>query len=229
MITDIGEFKRLCNSENSCDYRRITKDKILDKVCLEVIHDYPIWKEYLAENPNVSLNILRILSQDEDDRVRNFLAKNETIDYDLFKKLSLDEDECVRASIIGNRKTPLDILKKLAHHPFARTRIFAKKNYKSRLGLPNTLEGPAMGYMQWWGNEDESVYGIEQIKEFDLAAFISIFNYEKQAKKDPYMFDCDLFWLREHHLPLVQPYLSHKIDLVKHDYEFFTDEAVSSV
>lgn len=43
------------------------------------------------------------------------------------------------------------------------------------------------------------------------------------------MFEAENCWLSEKNVAQVQPYIKHKIDLTKYDYEFVTDEATPSV
>lgn len=100
-LVDSGTIDSLAKSQN---------EVISDEICYDIIDNYPDYVENLALNINLSLPILKKLSQSKSWRVRCWVAIRNELDYELFDKLSRDKREPVRRTIAYNSKTPLKIL-----------------------------------------------------------------------------------------------------------------------
>ena len=73
--------------------------------------------------------------------------------------------------------------------------------------------------IQWFDKKSGSFVGEEIIKQFDLQEFKRIFNHVDHD--DPNIYGGNYDVLTEH-VGRIQPFLDHKIDLAKYDYEFST-------
>ncbi len=142
MIRSAAELKRLCQSEIPEEYHRATEDQISDRVCLEVIKKFPEIRDWLPDNPTISLNILYILADDKNKSVRWRVAQSEKLDYHLFDKLSRDIHDGVRHRIACNPKVPLDILERLTHDEWDVLAEDAKEILQKRLQSSETTETP---------------------------------------------------------------------------------------
>ena len=109
MINSAKEFVELREKNDP----RATYEKAARGVWLEVIHDFPDYKAWVAHNKTVPVTILRILARDADAQIRFWVAMKRKCPHDVFKRLAFDEDESVRVRIAWNAKTPPDILEML--------------------------------------------------------------------------------------------------------------------
>ena len=68
----------------------------------------------LAKNPNTSLEILTILSKDENSAVRHWVADHPNVPVKILVGFVKDEDWCVRCRVADHPNTPTEILVKLS-------------------------------------------------------------------------------------------------------------------
>jgi len=120
MIVSAEAFVRLRTSQDPADQRRATHEPAELGVWLEVIDRHPEMKSWVVHNKTVPLEVLCILADDQDPRIRrDVLRKNKVlsrnkIDRPLVEKFARDPDEEVRADLAENRDVPRDILERLA-------------------------------------------------------------------------------------------------------------------
>ena len=126
-IQNAEEFVRLRSSEIEEEYNRAAHAEASIAVWLDVIARFPDMKSWIAHNKTVPLEILEILSTDEDVDVRFTVAQKRKLTPELFEKLSEDIDETVRMRVACNAQTPKTILEKLASDQCARVAKWAKK------------------------------------------------------------------------------------------------------
>lgn len=129
MINSAEEFVRLRTSQDMEEYHRAAWEEAPVSVWLEVIENYPDMREWVAHNKSIPHEIIEILSNDEDDKVRYVIASKRKIKTHIFEKLSRDQNESVRMSIACNPKVPKQILKSLLDDPWDEI----AKRAKSRL------------------------------------------------------------------------------------------------
>lgn len=133
MIKNADEFIRLRKSKDPEEYDRTNHEFVPDEICLEVIAKDPEMKEYIADNPSISLNIIRYLANDVDVSIRWRIAQNLNLTRDLFEHFTKDPDESVRHRLVYNRNTPLDILEQLTHDEWDVCAEDAKEKLAERL------------------------------------------------------------------------------------------------
>ena len=109
MILSAEEFVRLRTSEKEEEYNLAAHSEAPMEVWLEVIEKYPGYREWVAHNKKVPIEILEILANDSDDRVRSTVATKRKLSPKLFQKLAKDPDEGVRQRIACY--PPIDIIK----------------------------------------------------------------------------------------------------------------------
>lgn len=114
MIESAKEFIKLRHSECQEEYQRAGFEEATHETWLELIENYPDMKIWVARNRTISVDIMRILSDDKDAIVRSAIASKHTLPQDLFIKLAQDKEETVRNTIVFNKKTPLNILQKIS-------------------------------------------------------------------------------------------------------------------
>jgi hypothetical protein len=109
MISSAKEFIDLRQDND----RRATHDLANEAVWLDIISQYPNYKEWVIHNKTVPLTILRLLAKDADARVRSVVAMKRKCDTELLELLARDSDEGVRHQVACNKKTPQYILDRL--------------------------------------------------------------------------------------------------------------------
>lgn len=114
MIRSAEEFVRLRTSSDPLDYRRAAHDEAPDAVWLEVVHDHPEMKEWVAHNKTAPPSILRILAEDHDPRVRMVVAGVRRVGDVILRLLAADPNSSVRRAVAFNAKAPRDVVEKLA-------------------------------------------------------------------------------------------------------------------
>lgn len=133
MISSADEFMRLCTSDKREDYVRATHDEAPEEIWLEVINRYPEMKPWVAHNKTIPLNVIRILSRDDDPAIRTFIAMKRRCPHDILGELSRDPDESVRNAVALNKKTPREILERLAMDEWEVCASNARANLESRM------------------------------------------------------------------------------------------------
>ena len=114
MIKTAEEFIRLRTSDIQEEYVRAGKDEAPITVWLELIEKYPHMRIWVARNKTIPIEVINILSKDEDSLVRDSIASKYPLSREIYLMLSKDKDESVRGRLIYNKKLPLDILKDLS-------------------------------------------------------------------------------------------------------------------
>ena len=120
----------LRTSEDPKLYNRAAYDPAPEEVWLDVIDRYPDMKVWVVRNKTVPLNILEILIDDPDDRVRHTVATKRKLTLEMFEKLATDPDEAVRNTIACNKKTPLSVLKTLCSDSWSEVSEHAQRRIK---------------------------------------------------------------------------------------------------
>jgi len=105
MIESAQEFIRLRDSEVIEEYTRSAQEEASMETWLEVIVQYPEYREWVVHNKMVPLAILEILTIDGDQKVRYVIARKRKISDWIVDMLATDEDESVRIALVMNSKT----------------------------------------------------------------------------------------------------------------------------
>lgn len=111
MIKNVEEFITLKQSHNIDDQYRASHDTADISVWLEVIKNYPDFKNWVIHNKTIQIEILEILCADTDPNVRSAVARKRKMNYYIFNSLSVDPDENVRYELMCNTKLTLDKIK----------------------------------------------------------------------------------------------------------------------
>lgn len=117
MITTAEEFLALRSSSLPGEYLRATHEPAPIDVWLEVLAKYPEMNFWVAQNKTVPIEILEILSTNEDCRVRAMVASKRKLSEKLFQRLAADPDPAVRARVATNHNIPPALLQQLASDP----------------------------------------------------------------------------------------------------------------
>ena len=108
MIKSAEEFVRLRESEIQEEQHRASNDSAELEIWYEVIRKYPEFKEWVIHNKTIPIEILELLAEDKDPRVRSEVARKRKINDKIFSTLSIDQDENVRYALIFNTKFSKD-------------------------------------------------------------------------------------------------------------------------
>jgi hypothetical protein len=131
LITSAAEFIRLRSSEERDEQFRATHDCAPLSVWEEVIQHHPEMKQWVITNKTVPLEILDVLSHDDDPHVRWQVAMKRKITPAIRARLARDPDETVRHRIAVNQKTDEATLRILKDDPSNFVAVAAR----ARLGL----------------------------------------------------------------------------------------------
>ena len=113
MIESADEFIRLRTSEIKEEYDRSTYDTADISTWTELINNYPDYKQWVIHNKTVPIEILEVLTFDNDPNIRSLVARKRKINDKIFKALSTDKDENVRHSLIYNSGLTIEKLKQI--------------------------------------------------------------------------------------------------------------------
>ena len=113
MIESADEFIRLRTSEIKEEYDRSTYDTADISTWTELINNYPDYKQWVIHNKTVPIEILEVLTLDNDPNIRSLVARKRKINDKIFKALSTDKDENVRHSLIYNSGLTIEKLKQI--------------------------------------------------------------------------------------------------------------------
>ena len=108
MINSALEFITLRQSDNKDEQDRATHENADINVWLDIITNYPHFKTWVIQNKTVPVEILEILSTDEDSNIRSDVARKRKINDKIFNLLSIDLDENVRYALMCNNKLTID-------------------------------------------------------------------------------------------------------------------------
>jgi hypothetical protein len=113
MIKSADEFIRLRTSEIEEEYDRAARDTADISTWTEIIEKFPDFKKWVIHNNTVPMEILEILTLDEDPNVRSAVARKRKINDKIFVTLSRDKDENVRYALMCNTNLTVDKLKQI--------------------------------------------------------------------------------------------------------------------
>jgi hypothetical protein len=120
MIKSADQFVLLRTSKDIELYQKAANEPATEDTWQEVIRRYPDMKVWVARNRTVPLNILEILSYDENADVRHAVAMKHKSSQDILQRLAQDPDDSVRLRVALNPKTPKVILEQLLHDKWFR-------------------------------------------------------------------------------------------------------------
>ncbi|MFC1420894.1 hypothetical protein [Streptacidiphilus cavernicola] len=128
MIESADEFVQLRLSGGNADYQRIKQEEAPLAVWLEIARDHPDMRFWMAFNRALPEEVIRLLGEDEDWRVRAKIASRR----DILEYLSGDDHDAVVSSVASNPGTPNDALVRLASHHWGQVRDRASKQIEER-------------------------------------------------------------------------------------------------
>ncbi|MEU8222521.1 hypothetical protein [Kribbella sp. NPDC048915] len=128
MIGSADEFVGLRRSWDGTDWQRIKRDEAPLEVWLEIVREHPDMRFWVAFNRTLPAEVVRLLSQDSDWRVRARIASRKDAPGDVLAALSADPHDAVAASVAGNPGTPDDALTRLTGHHWDQVRSKALNN-----------------------------------------------------------------------------------------------------
>jgi hypothetical protein len=113
LISNIDEYIKLADNDNLEDNNRVKNEELSSSVIFEIIQNYPERKSWLVHNKHIPIEILKLLSKDEDIDVRFTIAMKKKCNRSIFEVLMNDSDFSVRMAIVRNNKLPIDLLEKM--------------------------------------------------------------------------------------------------------------------
>ncbi|WP_301171053.1 hypothetical protein [Brevibacillus nitrificans] len=125
MITSAEEFVRLRTSDNPEEYLRAAWDDASLDVWNEIILNYPDMSFWVAQNKTVPVEILSILANHPEERVRSMVASKNKLTEELQIKLASDPEFFVRKRIAYNKKATLKALEVLSKDKDDELRAYA--------------------------------------------------------------------------------------------------------
>ncbi|WP_449602149.1 hypothetical protein [Paenibacillus sp. Marseille-Q9583] len=126
MINSAEEFVRLRLSDNMEEYLKAEWNEAPFEVWLQVIETYPEMREWVAHNKSIPIEIMEILADDADERVRFNVATKNRLPENLQMKLAKDLDSSVRKRIVYNKKATFRVLTILLNDDDEDIRVVAK-------------------------------------------------------------------------------------------------------
>jgi hypothetical protein len=97
----------------SIKYNRAAHDSADISTWIEVIEKHPDFKRWVIHNKTVPIEILELLTFDNDANVRSEVARRRTINDKIFATLARDKDENVRYALMCNTRLSIDKLKQI--------------------------------------------------------------------------------------------------------------------
>ena len=113
MITTAEEFVYLRQSCDLKEQQQASQDFADLNVWLSVIEKYPDFKKWVIHNKTIQIEILEILANDNDPKIRSEVARKRKINDVIFEKLSIDFDEEVRYALLYNTKLTKQQIEKI--------------------------------------------------------------------------------------------------------------------
>ena len=134
MINTTSEFIKLRNSDIPAEYNRTGIEEAPIDVWMELIENHPDMKVWVARNKSIPMEIINILSLDNDPVIRDAISSKYPLDIEIYQLFSKDADEGIRAKLTYNKGLPLFILKDMAKNdPSEFVRTEAKSRYDKRM------------------------------------------------------------------------------------------------
>ncbi|MFF4834317.1 hypothetical protein [Streptomyces sp. NPDC001315] len=132
MIESAEEFVRLRMSGDSADFLRIKQEDAPLDVWLDLVRDHPDMRFWVTFNRHVPPEVLRLLVDDEDWRVRANIAGRKGVPQDILETLSRDDHDAVVSSTASNPGTSTAALTRLSRHPWEDVRKRAREQLEER-------------------------------------------------------------------------------------------------
>ncbi|MDT0616327.1 hypothetical protein [Streptomyces lancefieldiae] len=126
MIESVEEFIRLRFSNDPEEYGRASSDSADPAVWRDIITRYPESRFWVAHNKTVPLEILRVLANDPDPKVRSMVASKRKLTPDLLTALAADSDESVRLAVARHKRAPRGVLEQLCADTWEEVRDVAR-------------------------------------------------------------------------------------------------------
>lgn len=113
MINTVEEFTALLTHDDVVERLRSVTDSALDTVWIDIINEYPDLRAAVAQNKTISNAIVRLLYATSDTRTKSILARKRSTPVDILDLLSRDENEAVRLAVARHPRIPSHALKQL--------------------------------------------------------------------------------------------------------------------
>lgn len=132
MIYTAKEFIELRDSNKPEEYARAVQEEALLEVWHELVNKHPDMRFWVAQNKTVPTEILSILAEDEDAKVRTMVASKNKLTDETLRKLAIDEDFFVRQRLVYRKKVSLEVLEILSNDPVEEIKNLAIEKKKNR-------------------------------------------------------------------------------------------------
>jgi hypothetical protein len=126
MIQSAEEFVRLRKSDKEYEYRRAGREEASVEVWVDIISKYPEMRRWVAQNKTVPIEVLSLLANDPDERVRLMVAMKRKLSPEILELLAADDDDSVRLSVARHRRVPRAVLERFIDDPWDRIREVAE-------------------------------------------------------------------------------------------------------
>ncbi len=125
MIETAEEFIRLRQSENQNEYFRAAHDQAPLEIWHEVIEKHPDMAFWVAQNKTVPYQLLELLADHQEARVRSMVASKNKLKEILLIKLASDPDDSVRMNIARHKKATATVLRLLVNDSWSEIKNLA--------------------------------------------------------------------------------------------------------
>lgn len=125
MIETAEEFVRLRRSEAQEECFRAAHDEASIEVWHNVLDCYPDMAFWVAHNKTVPYELLEILADHNEDRVRSMVASKNKLNEPLLLKLATDQVDSIRISVARHKKSTAAVLSKLTNDNWCEISILA--------------------------------------------------------------------------------------------------------
>ncbi|MCD0446252.1 hypothetical protein LO763_21810 [Glycomyces sp. A-F 0318] len=126
MIGSAEEFVALRSSSDPAEYQRAAHEEAPLEVWMTVIADHPAFRQWVAHNKTVPLEILDLLAGDEDVTVRLFVAGKRKMPDRILRRLAVDPDASVRLRVARHRNATGTTLRMLQSDSWDEVRNIAQ-------------------------------------------------------------------------------------------------------
>lgn len=131
MMESAEEFIRLRFSDAPEEYGWASSEPASLEVWREVVERHLEARFWVAHNKTVPLEILRVLTNDSDPRVRSMVASKRELPPDLLTVLAADPDESVRLAVARHRNVSRGVLEQLRTDFWGEVRDVARDRLES--------------------------------------------------------------------------------------------------
>ena len=134
MIVTAEEFVRLRSSTDPAEYGRAATEEAPLEVWYDVIDRFPDYRQWVAHNKTIPMEILEVLATDPDWIVRTMVASKNKLTPELMALLARDPREAVRHTIAHHKRAPRELLEELRNDPWDAIRILANERLARMTG-----------------------------------------------------------------------------------------------